>query len=129
MNEEDDEREEVLYHGTTYDVAQKILAQRRFDAQDTFFASTRALAEYFALRSYAKRNSTHPPVIIRVTLYESDLKRWRQNRLVKSSDFSEGDHPELQGKTQLKFNAEAIRFLNRDMFHSDMHIEPINHNG
>jgi hypothetical protein len=110
-------------------VAQKIFAQRRFEAQITYFSSTRALAEYFAIRSYGKRNTKHSPAVIRITLYESDLKQWRQNRLVDSSGFSEGDRPELHGKTQLIFNAEAIRFLNRDMFHNDMQIEPINHNG
>lgn len=122
---EDDERETVLYHGTTYDVAQSILSKRSFEHQTTYFSSTRDLAKYFALRACAKRNKERLPAIIRVSLYEADLQLWRQNKLVGSRGFSEGDKPELQGKTQLVFNSDAVRFLNRDMFPDDMHIEQI----
>lgn len=126
---EDDGKEETLYHGTTYDVAQKIFAQKKFDLQETYFASTRELAEFFAVRSCGKRAGAHVAAVIRVVLYESDLKIWKQNRLVRSSGFSEGDRPELRGKTQLIFSAEAIRFLNRDMFSGELRIEQVKRHG
>ncbi len=123
--DDDDEREEVLYHGTTYDVAQLIFAQKKFALIDTYFASTRSLAEYFAHRSAEKRSHQVPPAVLRVVLYEADLKKWTKNRLVSSAPFDESDQTALFGKTQLVFKGEAMRFLNRDMFPGDLSIEPV----
>jgi hypothetical protein len=120
----DEDREETLYHGTTRDVAQEILATRKFQQQETYFASTRALAEFFAKRSSSKR-AGHGPAVVRVVLYRSDLELWKRNRLVRSKGFDEGDQPSLYCKTQLVFSAEAMRFLNRDMFPGDLAVESI----
>lgn len=125
----DDEQEETLYHGTTYDVAQKIFAQKAFELRETYFSSTRELAEFFAVRSSAKRKDGHAPAVLKVVLYASDLKTWRQNRLVRSSGFSQSDRADLQGKTQLVFSAEAMRFLNRDMFPGELLIQPVKRAG
>jgi hypothetical protein len=126
---DDEEKEEALYHGTTYEVAQKVFAQKAFDLRETHFSSTRELAEFFAARSCAKRKDGHAPAVLKVVLYASDLKTWKRNRLVRSSGFSEGDRVDLQGKTQLIFSAEAMRFLNRDMFPSDLLIEHVKRGG
>jgi hypothetical protein len=122
---EDDEKEEVLYHGTTHDVAQLIFAQKKFELIETYFASTRSLAEHFALRSAARRSHKVPPAVLRIVLYESDLKQWIKSKLVRRCGFDENDHTELYGKTQLIFNGEAVRFLNRFMFPGDLSIEPV----
>ena len=120
----DEDREETLYHGTTRDVAQEILATRKFQQQETYFAPTRALAEFFAKRSNSKR-AGHGPAVVRVVLYHTDLELWKRNRLVTSKGFDEGDQPNLYGKTQLVFSAEAMRFLNRDMFAGDLTVEAV----
>ena len=125
----DDDREETLYHGTTYDVAQKICAQKKFELQGTYFASTRELAEFFAIRSCGKRSGAHLPAILRVVLYESASKTRKRSRLVISTGFSDGDRADLQGKTQLLFSAEAVRFLNRDMFPGDLKVEQVRQDG
>lgn len=125
MEEEEDEREEVLYHGTTHDVAQLIFAQKKFELAETYFASTRSLAEYFAFRSAKKRSHKVPPVVLRIVLYESDLKQWIKGKLVTSCGFDETDNTALYGKTQLIFNGEAVRLLNRFMFPGDLSIEPV----
>jgi hypothetical protein len=60
-----------------------------------------------------------------VVLYRSDLELWKRNRLVRSKGFDVGDQPSLYCKTQLVFSAEAMRFLNRDMFPGDLAVESI----
>jgi hypothetical protein len=122
---DDEDKQETLYHGTTYDVAQRIFAQKAFEARETYFAATRELAAFFARRACAKSKSGHGAAVLKVVLYQSDLKLWKQNRLVLSKGFSEGDRPDLHGKTQLVFSAEAMRFLNRDMFPDDLLVEPV----
>jgi hypothetical protein len=122
---DDAEREQALDHGTTSDVAQRILAQKAFEVRETYFASTRQLAAFFALRSCAKAKSRHAPAVLKVVLYESDLETWKQNRLVVSKGFSEGDRPDLRGQTQLVFSAEAMRLLNKDMFRDDLVVERV----
>lgn len=119
---EDDEREEILYHGTTHDVAQRILAQKKFDERETFFASTRELAAIFAQRSKSKRRSDFQPVVIQVALYQSDLDDWLKNKLVQSIGFDAGDHPDLRSKTQLKFKSEGVRLLNKYMFSDALQV-------
>jgi len=121
----DEDQEETLYHGTTYDVAQRIFARKAFEARETYFSSTRELAEFFARRSSAKSRAGHGPAVLKIVLYQSDLNAWKQNRLVLSKGFSEGDRPDLRGKTQLVFSAEAIRLLNLNMFADDLLIEPV----
>ncbi|OUM00876.1 hypothetical protein A8M77_19510 [Variovorax sp. JS1663] len=54
-DDEDNERETTLYHGTTLDVAEHILARKQFEARETYFAATRDLACLFAIRSSRKR--------------------------------------------------------------------------
>lgn len=125
MSVEDDERETVIYHGTTLDVAQVILAVKKFDERKTWFAATRELAIHFARRSRDKQRLPQSPAILKVVLYESDLARYRRNKVVVSTGFDEGDDPHLRGKTQLVFTPDGMRFLNRDMFNSDMAIEVV----
>ena len=125
MTDDEEDREEVLYRGTTYDAAQKVFAQKCFEIRETHFASSRELAEYFAVRSCGKRSGASHPAVIRVVLYESDLRLWKRNKYVRSTDFSEGDRPELRGKTQLIFSAEGMRFLNTYMFPADLRVEQI----
>lgn len=122
MDEED--KEEVIYHGTTADVAQIILATKRFELRDTYFAQNRELAQYFARRS-ASRRPAHNPVLVRIVLYRSDLGLWKRNRLIQSKGFDEADQTQLRGKTQLVFSAEGMKFLNRAMFPDDLAIEPV----
>lgn len=122
MNEVD--REEVIYHGTTWEIAQYIEGKGEFEQREgeTFFAARRELAEFFARRTCAK----HPggtPAIIKITVYAEDLARWKKNRMLISRGFDEGDRPDLRGHTQLAFKAEGIRFLNRDML--DWSIEQL----
>ena len=124
-----EERDEVIYHGTTYEIAQLICAQKRFAPRETYFSSTRSLAELFADRACGKRAGAHVPAVVRVVLYESDLKLWKRNNQVRSIPFSEGDRRDLQGKTQLVFSEEAIRFLNRDMFPDELRVEPVKRDG
>ena len=120
---DEDEREEVMYHGTTYDVAQSICARKTFEQRETHFASTRDLALLFATRSSSKRRLGVTPALVKVVLYESDLKRWIRNGLVRSCGFDEGDQPSLRGKTQLIFGPGAIEHLNRYMFKEDLSVE------
>lgn len=122
---EEEEREEVLYHGTTLDVAQKILSKKAFEARETYFSSTKELALYFAQRSSLKQSENHKPAILRLALYSSDLQNWIRNKQVKSSGFDESDKTELYGKTQLIFSAEGIRFLNTYSFKDEWRLEPI----
>jgi hypothetical protein len=120
----DEDREDMLYHGTTWEVAQVILATRKFEYRETYFAATRELAEFFARRSSSRRPG-QAPAIVRIALYHADVEVWRKNRLVQSKGFDEGDQPSLTGKTQLIFSAEEMKFLNRDMFSADLAIEPV----
>lgn len=125
MADNDAEREEVLYRGATYDEAQRVFAQKCFEVRETHFTSSRELAEYFAVRSCGKQSGARLPAVIRVVLYESDFRLWKRNKYVSSIGFSEGDRPELHGKTQLIFSAQGIRFLNTYMFPADLRIEQI----
>ena len=125
MIDKDSDREARLFHGTTFDVAQKVLAQKAFELRETYFASTRELAELFATRTSRKHSIVRAPAVIVVVLYESDLKSWQRNKLVATRGFSDGDRPEFRGQTQMVFSAEAVRFLNRDMFSGDLAIEAV----
>lgn len=128
--QEDDDRETSLYHGTTLDAAQAIVAQRKFDSRDTtFFSATREIAEFFAVRSSKKHSRNQAPAIVRVALYESDLKNWRRNKWVQSKGFDDGDAPALHGKTQLLFSAEGIRMLNTYMFPDGIAFEVLHQEG
>ena len=121
----DEERVEVLYHGTTLDVAQKILAEQRFDLRDTFFAETRELAQLFALRSRQRARTASRPAIIAVPVYLSDILDWKKGRLVHSKPFDDTDVPELRGKVQLKFTAGGMRFLNAHSFADEWKVIPL----
>ena len=123
---EDEDRVEVLYHGTTLDVAQRILAERQFDLRDTFFAQTRELAEYFALRSRQNVSTSSRPAVIAVPVYLSDLRDWRRGRLVHSKGFDDTDAPDLRGKVQLKFTPSGMRLLNAHSFGDEWRITPLN---
>ena len=120
---ENGEREETIYHGTTYDLAQWVLGCQKFELKETFFASTKELAFLFAERSKRKHPERGIPVVLRVVLYESDLRQWKKNGLVVPRGFDEGDQPQLRGKTQLVFSAEAVRQLNLYMFKNELSIE------
>ena len=122
--QEDDDRETALYHGTTLDAAQLIVAQRKFESRGpTFFSSTREVAEFFAVRSSEKRSRSQAPAVVRVVLYESDLKDWEKGRHVVSKGFDDGDAAALYGKTQISFSAEGIRLLNTYMFGDAISLE------
>ena len=117
------EREEVIYHGTTLGIAQQIGALDQFDERETYFAATRDLAEFFARRSSTKSKTAQSPAIIRVTIYADDLRNLKQNKLLINKGFDEGDNPQLRGKSQLVFNSEGIRFLNRVLL--EMTVQPV----
>lgn len=123
---DDDEKQQVLYHGTTLDVAQTILAQRSFECRPTYFAINRNLAVLFANRSSAKRSHAVAPAIVRVSMYASDFQQLRRGGRAQFRGFDEGDRPELRGQTQIILDSEGIRLLNRDMFADEMTIEPAN---
>lgn len=122
MANEESEREEILYHGTTQRVAESILKSQSFNEQETFFASLKDLADYFAKRSDSKNPDQGGPAVVKVVLYESDMKLWVKNKVVKKKGFDEGDAPELKDKTQLIFSAQAMEYLNRDMFKDELKI-------
>jgi len=125
LSNDKEERETALYHGTTLDVAELIVARKSFDCRETFFASTRELARYFAVHSTGKVRRAQSPAIVRVALYETDLNDWKRNRLVASTSFDEGDATALRGKTQLVFSSEGIRMLNSHMFSGDLAFETL----
>jgi hypothetical protein len=120
---DEDDAEEIIYHGTSVTIANKIFAAKRFDERETFFASVKDLAFYFADRTIKKSGRTGITAILKIGLYRSDLNNWRTSRLVQSRPFDEGDAGELRGKTQLIFNGEAIRFLNAYSFKDDWQVE------
>lgn len=120
---ENGEREETIYHGTTYELAQWVMGQQKFELKETFFASTKELAFLFAERSKRKHPERGIPVVLKVVLYQSDLMLWKKNRLVVPRGFNEGDQPQLRGQTQLVFSAEAVRQLNIYMFTNELSIE------
>ena len=124
--EDDDERQQVLYHGTTLDVAQTIQAKKSFELQSTYFAIDRNLAVLFAHRSAAKRSRAVAPAVVKVVLYASDFQQLRRGGQAKFRGFDEGDRPELRGKTQIILDYDGMRFLNRDMFSDELTIEPLN---
>ena len=119
----DDDRETILFHGTTVEVARNILATRGFEQQSTFFAPTKELAMYFAHRACGRTSNARRPAVVKVPLYEADLDRWTRNRLVDRRGFDEGDRPELRGQTQLIFSAEAVRLLNAHSFTDEWTVE------
>ena len=123
MQEEPDEREDAIYHGTTLEVANRIVADKKFSEKETFFAATRDLAFYFADRSCGKKTGPGVPALIHVGLYASDLKEWTRNRLVASEGFDKDDAVGLRGKTQLIFSAEAVRLLNVYSFKDTWRVE------
>ncbi|HTU68379.1 MAG TPA: hypothetical protein VMF52_20720 [Steroidobacteraceae bacterium] len=126
MPDIDDERETFIFHGTTLDVAERIVAQQQFELRETYFAETRELAKYFAIRSLGRRRHQHRPAIIRVTLYESDLRELRGARLVSSEGFGAHDAPELRAKTQLIFTPDGMHHLNVRMFKDELAFEFVN---
>jgi hypothetical protein len=119
---EDDEEEDVIYHGTTLEVANKIVAAKMLEQRESWFSSTKELAFYFADRACKKRGSG-VPAILRIVLYRSDLKDWIKGRLVSSIPFDETDAAGLRGKMQLVFSGDAIRLLNTHSFKDTWHVE------
>ena len=117
------ERETKLYHGTVSEVASTILDSGDFNLQQTYFAGTRDLAEFFAKRTNGKRKFVDTPVVISVSIYESVLKTMVNNGYVTISGFDVGDHPALQGKIQYIFNYEAMKILNREMLDEPILID------
>ncbi|MBN3760730.1 hypothetical protein [Burkholderia sp. Ac-20365] len=108
----DDERIEFLYHGTSLGTAQSVRSTRKFAEQITFFTTDKPLAWHFAARSCMKSRRAESPALLVNQVYLEDLHSWKQRRLVQNLPFDEADAPELRGKTQLKFAAEAVRLLN-----------------
>ncbi|OUL76765.1 hypothetical protein [Paraburkholderia hospita] len=108
----DDERIELLYHGTSLGAAQSVCSTRKFAEQITFFTTDKALAWHFAARSCMKSRRAESPALIVNQVYLEDIQSWKQRRLVLNRPFDEGDAPQLRGKIQLKFAAEAVRLLN-----------------
>jgi hypothetical protein len=122
---DEDEAIEILYHGTTLNIALQILAVRKFDLQATFFSSVRELAVYFSHRSRERQKRPSNPAVLRIPVYRSDLLDWRRGRLVASKGFDEMDKLELRGKTQLIFSPEAVRLLNTYSFADEWAVEPV----
>lgn len=120
---DDDDEEDIIYHGTTLQIANEMLASRRLGERETYFARTRDLAFHFADRTCAKQARAGVPAILQIGLYRSDLKNWTLSRLVRSKGFDEGDAGELRGKTQLIFSAEGIRLLNTYSFKDSWQVE------
>ncbi len=121
---DDDEEIDVIYHGTTLQAANQIRALKRFETKTSYFAGTRDLAFYFARRSCQRRGSVlAKPAVLSIALYKSDLKDWKQARLIHSSGFDEGDAVELRGKTQMLFTGEAVRLLNVYSFKDEWRVE------
>jgi hypothetical protein len=121
-DEDDEPRHEAVYHGTTDGIAHLLAAQKHFDLRQTWFAATEELAAYFAVRTWKKGGGSGKPVVLKVPLYESDLKEWRLAKHVVAIPFSDGDKSELHGKTQLVFSHEGVRLLNRYMFSTSLEI-------
>jgi len=122
---DEDDREARLFHGTTYDVANAIVTQQRFDLKETFFTPSRELAAFFAKRTCAKVARGSQPAVVRAVLYASDLRVWKESRLWTSKGFDEGDQPMLRGKVQMVFTAEGVRLLNKYMFPSELVVERV----
>jgi hypothetical protein len=120
---DEDEAIEILYHGTTLDVAQQIFAARKFELRASFFSSVRELAVYFSGRARERHKLLAKPAVLRVPVYRSDLLDWKRGRLVASKGFDEMDKLELRGKTQLVFSPEAVRLLNTYSFTDEWAVE------
>ncbi len=119
----ENEREEIIYHGTTKSVADAIVKAQKFDESETYFASEKSLAQYFANRANDKRPKEGGAAVVSVKIYESDLKQWRETGSVKRLPFDKDDAPELKNKIQLVFNGTAMEQLNKVMFKDTLKVE------
>ena len=117
---EENEREDIVYRGLTVAEGEQVIKDKAFKETEKYFAGLKSVAEYFGHRAHEKKPKGGGPALVKAVVYESDLKLWIKNGIVKSDRINDPDNEEAHGKLQLVFSAQGVEQLNKLMFKDEL---------